>query len=339
MSDRGAFDDDGISAQAADWIVRLNDATATEADFIEWQAWLGERPEHAQAFHELQEAWRRSAVLAQASPDRLRPLRGGEGAASAAELRPLRRSALLRWAAAAALAAVTTGVAMFAWHGNSNTIRTATAEMRSLRLPDGSRAALGPETHLQIVFSEQRRSVRMTGGEAYFEVARDAQRPFSVDTPAGQVRALGTAFSVNLSGKRMAVVVTDGSVQIEPQLTTSDTAPQGELTPVTIGAGQRFVKDGAVAKADRPASAASAVSWREGRLQYEGEPLRVVVADINRYSPTKLRIADADTGELRYTGTVFPDSLDVWLSSIEGVFPLHVQEKGGERVIVGSSTR
>ena len=60
----------------------------------------------------------------------------------------------------------------------------------------------------------------------------------------------------------------------------------------------------------------------------------MVVADINRYSAIKVRLADAALGDLRYTGTVFPDALDAWLTSIEGVFPVRIERNGDHDLIV-----
>jgi len=186
---------------------------------------------------------------------------------------------------------------------------------------------------VQVAYSDERRSLRMSAGEAYFEVAHAPERPFSVETPAGRVIAIGTAFSVNLSGQRIAVSVTEGSVRIEPALNPAESRTATARTTI-VGAGHRFVREAGETTGAAFVPSVDALAWRQGRLEYEGEPLRVVVSDINRYSLTKLRIGDSALGDLRYTGTVFPDSIEVWLSSIEGVFPLRVTERQGERVIV-----
>jgi transmembrane sensor len=327
--------DGAVLEQAAEWMVQINDATATEADFIAWHAWLSESPEHAQAYAELEDAWKRSAAISHASASKLASLDvlREERAGQRSRWRRVASHRAARWAAAASLVFGVAGGSYLVTRAEVSTIQTATAELRSVRLPDGSRAALGPETNVQIAFSERRRSLKMSAGEAYFEVAHAPDRPFSVETPAGRIVAVGTAFSVNLSGKRIAVTVTQGTVRVEPPTEAEGPASTSTL-PVLVREGHRLVREPGRSVSSAFDAASDALAWRQGRLEYEGEPLRVVVSDINRYSPTKLRIDDAGLGELRYTGTVFPDSIELWLSSIEGVFPLRVTERQGERVIV-----
>ena len=331
MSVREMQDGEETLACAAEWVVRLNEASATEEDFIAWQAWLAADPAHAQAFHEIHDAWRRSAVVSRVSVSQLQTLEPGEAKARSSSAPRPRRAV---WALAAALV-LSIGTGILVWQQRGETIETQTAELRSIRLPDGSRTALGPETEVSFDYSDRGRAVIMSGGEAYFEVANDPHRPFSVETRAGRITALGTAFSVNLSGKRMAVTVTQGSVKVEPAEDAA--AAKAPIAPLVVGAGHKLVSENGRVLARVLPPSANALAWRDGRLQYEGEPLRVVVADINRYSPIELRIADPAAGELRYTGTVFPDSLDVWLSSIEGVFPLRVVRENDERIIASAN--
>jgi transmembrane sensor len=314
--------------QAAEWIVRLNDASVTERDFVAWQVWLSEHPAHARGFHEMQDTWQRSASVSQASFADVSALSAMRAEVEALVDAPRRRRRLaMRWAAMVAAVVIAT-IGVVVWHNDSNVVKTRTAELRSVRLPDGSRAALGPETRLEIDFSERTRSLRMADGEAYFEVVHSAKRPFSVSTPAGRFIAVGTAFSVHTTGNRVAVSVTEGTVRFEP-LDGADAA-----SPVIVSAGHRFIRDRARTDVEPLISVADAVAWQHGRLEYQGEPLRVVISDINRYLSVKLSIADPTLGELRYTGTVFPDALDAWVASIEGVFPVRIETTDGQRLIV-----
>ncbi len=296
-----------VLEQAAEWVVQLNDADTTEEQFVEWQTWLQRDPAHARAFHEVQDAWRRSASVPRTC------MAGDTRRMSFVPQRPGWRHAFL---AAAAVSAAVIGVTY--WLPDAEVVQTATDELRSLRLPDGSRVSLGPETRFEVDFSEQERVLKMQAGEAFFEVARDAVRPFSVDTPAGRVTAVGTAFTVHTIGSRLAVSVTEGAVRIDPE-------------GVIVEAGNRLVRDQAETQVRPLASQEEALSWQQGRLEYQNEPLRVVVSDINRYSPVKIHLDDPALREQRYTGTVFPDTLEVWLTSLEGVFPVRVESSGADR--------
>lgn len=314
-----------VIERAAEWVTRLNDAAVTEQDFMTWQAWLAEHSSHATAFQEMQDTWRRSASLSRASlasSHTLNRMRAElvEYVADSAR----RRTRMLRYTALAALLA-TAAVGLTIWHRAATTVETASGELRSIHLTDGSRAALGPETRITIDFSSHARRVSMTSGQAYFDVSHEANRTFTVDTPAGRVVALGTAFSVHAAGNHIAVSVLQGEVRVESADNRNATAAY------TVSAGQRLVRDRTKTALERLASPEDALAWQSGRLEYQGEPLRVVIADVNRYSAIKFRIADPPLGEMRYTGTVFPDALDAWLASLDSVFPLQVdKQRNGE---------
>ena len=322
--------DDALE-QAAEWVVRLNDPRASEDDFSEWQQWLAKDAEHVQAFHEVQDAWQRASAVADviAAPT-------SDDRVTAAAKRTT--SFTPRWSWALSLAAtvlIVCGIVF--WPSTPMTLSTTTAELRSVKLPDGSRVSLGPETQLRLAFSERERLISMQSGEAYFEVSPDPQRPFSVKTPTGTVVAVGTAFSVHTLTDRIAVAVTHGKVRVEtgggPTVEEAPTDGASASIPIVLVTGQRFVREGERTTVDKLPSLESATAWQQRRLEYNNEELRVVIADINRYSATKLTIDDSKIGELRYTGTVFPDEIDVWLESIEGVFPIHVSASGSNRAI------
>ena len=324
--------DDALE-QAAEWVVRLNDPRASEDDFSEWQQWLAQDAANVQAFHEVQDAWQRASAVADViaaptSDDRV------------TSITPTHVTSFTpRWSWALSLAATVLLVCgIVFWPSTPSTLSTTTAELRSVKLPDGSRVSLGPETQLRLAFSERERLISMQTGEAYFEVSPDPQRPFSVKTPSGTVVAVGTAFSVHTLTDRIAVAVTHGKVRVEtgggPVVEEAlSVAGESAPPPVVLVTGQRFVRERERTTIDKLPSLDSATAWQQRRLEYNNEELRVVIADINRYSATKLKIDSNDIGEQRYTGTVFPDEIDVWLTSIEGVFPIQVSESGTNRVI------
>jgi transmembrane sensor len=322
---------DDTLEQAAEWVVRLNDPRATEDDFSEWQRWLAQDAANVQAFHEVQDAWQRASAVADviAAPK----------ADHVAPAMPRTSRSAFRWSWTIALAAsVLLVCGIILWPTMPTTLSTATAELRSVKLPDGSRVSLGPETQLRLSFSERERLISMQSGEAYFEVAPDADRPFSVKTPSGTVVAVGTAFSVHALTDRIAVAVTHGKVRVEtgsgPVVEDIEQTDGASATqPVVLVTGQRFVRERERTTIDTLPSLDSATAWQQRRLEYNDAELRVVIADINRYSATKLEIEASEIAELRYTGTVFPDEIDVWLESIKGVFPVHVNETGSNRVI------
>ena len=305
---------DPLLEEAAEWIVRVNDASATQSDFTAWQAWLGASARHAQAYEQMHDIWMRSGAVARTSAT--------DGTShTARRLMPRRWALITAWAAAVA----GLSLALFLWisQHRATTIETATAELRSIKLPDGSRAALGPETRIQMRYTESARAIAMASGEAFFEAVHDPVKPFFVLVAGHRVTALGTAFAVHAMPGRLEISVTDGAVRLD------DVA--------VIRAGERLVRSRGESRTEPPAptrSRVDAAAWRNGRLEYEDEPLGVVISDLNRYSTTKIRLEDPSIASMRYSGTVFPDQPDAWLESIRGVFPVEVATRiDGQRVV------
>lgn len=67
--------------------------------------------------------------------------------------------------------------------------------------------------------------------------------------------------------------------------------------------------------------------WRNGRLQYDNEPLESVIEDLSRYSHRRIEIGDAAVRTLRVTGTVFKDQDEGWLATLQAALPVRAVEK------------
>jgi len=83
-------------------------------------------------------------------------------------------------------------------------------------------------------------------------------------------------------------------------------------------------------------TAALATAWRHGRLEYLGEPLKYVVADVNRYSNGEISLGDAAAGELSITGTVSESDIGDWLKTLEEILPLTVERTAAGRFVIHS---
>jgi transmembrane sensor len=100
-----------------------------------------------------------------------------------------------------------------------NTLSTPKGRQYSLVLPDGTRVWLNAATSITYptVFSGNERRLKVSG-EAYFEVAADAHKPFYVDVlHAGSIQVLGTSFAVNTYGDngRYATTLFDGKIRVD----------------------------------------------------------------------------------------------------------------------------
>ena len=313
--------------EAAQWLVRLNEPTASPADFEEWQRWLGADARHAHAFQALEGTWQISAQAAIAHHSRVTPELSGyhpeEPVATWVRRHHNIRRRRLVLAAAAVLVLVSVLGAW--WSRQPAVIQTATAEQRVVWLPDRSRVTVGPRTRVLYRYSPAARALTLDEGQAYFEVTRDARRPFVVETSRGRIVAVGTAFSVDVMPDRLNVTVAEGTVRIENVEPSRSSAVAMPGPPIVVTAGRRYVAAANGASLSALPAMTPDVWWRDGRLAYYGDPLSAVIADLNRYAPERIELAEPQLGELQYTGTVFPESVNDWLSSLPNIFPVRIE--------------
>jgi len=294
----------------------------SQAGRREREAWLAEDPSHARAYARQRGLWEHAGSLAD-DPE-LRAL-------MAADLRVLQhasRRSQPRWLlAAAAVLLVVLGAWWSLWPVAAPVpvkYATTIGERRTESLPDGTRIVLNTDSMIEVRYTRGRRGVDLQRGEAQFEVAHDASRPFVVNVGAGTVTALGTRFQVrrDVAAAETVVTLLEGSVKVAQGETQRVLHPdqQARLSPE---AGIRI----------RNVDPATVDSWLQGRLHFRETPLGTVVAEANRYSRRKLRLGNPALARLAINGN-FPagDSISIALAA-EQILPIRVEQRGDEIVL------
>ncbi len=203
---------------------------------------------------------------------------------------------------------------------------SASNEMPIIKLEDGSTVQLNAGSAIAFDITDSERQVQLLRGEAYFIVAPDLQRPFTVRAANGEVTALGTEFDVKLKDGGADVVVTEHAVQVQTSATSSALNP---LDMLQLEQGHSVFYDnkngiGQVAMIDPELAA----SWRRGRLVFENQPLEHVVEDIARHLPGRVMIASSDLAERRITGTFDLSAPSTALDDFITAFDLKVVRVG-----------
>lgn len=257
----------------------------------------------------------------------------------------VRRRRVLLMVAAAASAVLAFRFGEFTRVQRAQSYETESGEHRGVVLADGSTIALGARTVLTATYTERRRTIVLEQGVAIFNVAHNIDRPFVVEAGSGSIMAVGTAFQVLQEGPRTVVTVTEGTVVVQPRgLDTPkpNRAPHEfgqpvHWQPARVSRGQEVTIDpGVAAPVIRTlADPDTATAWREGRLQYVGEPLRNVLADVNRYSRRQLT-CEGSTCNLLYTGTVFERDIDAWINGLPRIFAVDIAETDSDHLAVHS---
>ncbi|MBN1378616.1 MAG: FecR domain-containing protein [Gammaproteobacteria bacterium] len=231
--------------------------------------------------------------------------------------------------------------------GSSPHFATTVAQQRVEVLKDGSIITLGGATRLSVQYNAEERLVVLEQGEAFFEVAKDKDRPFTVLVGNSEVRAVGTAFNINRRVDAVTVSVVEGMVDVSKNITADSVKVKNieigkpGLRHERLSKGQELVfsREGELWQARQDNSLERATAWREGRLAYVNERLDQVLQDINRYSPQKVVIGDWELGNLRYTGTVFSKDIGSWLKGLEQAFALRTLTVDDRKVLVKDTSK
>lgn len=199
------------------------------------------------------------------------------------------------------------------WQAAFAEYRTTTGEIRHVTLSDGTQLDLNSNSAVDLRFSASERRIRLIRGEILLTSGHDPVRPLIVETPAGDVQALGTRFAVRELADGSRVDLYEGRVRVTPL----------HGTAVQIGAGDSLWFNERQSSA-LPAMSYGASSWTEHRLIAERQPLGEFVAQLSRYRPGLLRCDQAVAG-LLLTG-VFPlNDTDAILAALERSLPVQVQ--------------
>lgn len=245
-----------------------------------------------------------------------------------------RRTFVTRWQAIAACALLgVMGIAGYFWPTGPS-YRTPVGGVARVPIADGSNVTLNTDSRIRVVLTDTERHVEIERGEAFFEVAKDATRPFVVVAGNKRVIAVGTKFSVRRDGEDVHVVVTEGRVRVEDDRAAS--AP-----PTQLGAGNVATASVAgVMVQEKPLPEAEEyLSWRSGYLVFRDRALAEAVNEFNRYNTRQLVIDDPALANLRVGGNFRATNVDGFARLLEQGYPVRIErrEDGGVLLIKAES--
>lgn len=344
IPDREPQDRRAIEAEARDWLVQLDGSRPSPEELAEFRDWLARSPVHRDSFRLAAEAWNRLDTLA-GILDRHCAADGsntptGRGIASGLFARLCSRPAAAAFLVLVTLSAVLT--VYFHTRGPSPQAPafaaeyvTAIGEMRSVTLPDSSHIRMNTDSRIETTFHKGARIIRLSRGEAWFDVFHDPDRPFLVHAGRIMVRAVGTAFSVYVRDDKIDLTITDGRVEAvslnEPVSSLSDMDPDlsaRALSRVPLAEGQHVVFDDEIELIQRvePAEIEKRLAWRDGMLLFDNDPLEEVVNKINRYTSVKFVISDSDIRDLRFGGYFRTSDVSSILATLEEGFGIRAEK-------------
>lgn len=366
------FDDHStIQAQAREWLIRLDrDEPPSASEIQQLRQWAAQSPAHRAEFDRISAFWSDANILTELSTPVYN--RAGFSLANLwqplwAKLKIGSPAFNGRGAIAASLClavAIVFFISPNASDSSNGIYASAIGELQERKLVDGSVIHINTDSQVQVDYSDQVRKIRLLRGEAHFQVAPDSDWPFEVYAGKGRVKAVGTAFSVRLNTATIDVTVSHGRVDLASSLeaplqnsptsaaptnaptqtAAQATAPRLQtIASLDIGQTASF-KNTAISHSAATASQLDSIdrlppeqlerrlAWRTGYLVFKGEPLAHVVAEINRYTPISIEIADPTLQTLRVGGRFKVGELSAMLEVLETGFGIQVSALDDQRI-------
>jgi transmembrane sensor len=320
---------EGLVTEAAAWKVRLHELGVESS--LEFEAWLAADPAHADAWRQVEAPW--ELFGDQASAPAMVAARRDALARAHARARPRYPA----WAAlAASIALLLSSVLAYGgylwWSIQPDIYLTGHGERRVVVLEDGSRLSLDAETEVRVRLQDNARELELVKGQARFDVAHDARRPFSVKAAERIVVALGTAFNIDLIGRREPrITLIKGKVEVLPA--NRDISGGAAPRPLILAPGQQLsfqARRPQVTAADMEA----VTTWTTGQLMFDDEPLGSVILRVNRYASRPISVSD-DAATLRVSGVFQADDPDGFVEAITSYLPVRARadKTGGVEIV------
>jgi transmembrane sensor len=336
-----------IEQAAAAWLVRRDREEWNNSDQAELHAWLAASTAHRVAFIRLQAAWQQvgrlkaraaemsknGALLPGDRPGTLLPAKSeaplsrhenlDAGVLARSAQRPRTRVPRMLGASVAAVClAAAVVVGWTAWSHQGTSYRTAIGGIAAISMNDGSTVTLNTNSNIRVALNETERRVDLERGEAFFEVAKDPNRPFIVRVGDQRVIAVGTKFSVRREPNHLRVIVTEGRVRVE------DSEPHLPADVALISAGGVAVAGAAgVLVQDKSLSdAEEGLSWRQGIVVFRETLLSDAVAEFNRYNTRQIYIEDPALGSMRIGGHFRTHNAEGFVRLLAEAFPIRVED-------------
>jgi transmembrane sensor len=199
---------------------------------------------------------------------------------------------------------------------------TALGERREIHLDDGSLVALNTSSVLEVAFNAKRRDVRLVRGQALFRVAKNKAWPFVVTAGDRQVTAVGTTFDIRVDAGRVRVVLVEGRVLVDPLRHDGLARMIPQLEQESLSPGEQLVAQG-----EKPVTIATAdiertVSWKNGQVIFRDDTVAAAAAEMNRYSASRIVIADPRVANLKVSGVFGIDEPQNFVAALTTFYPI-----------------
>jgi transmembrane sensor len=167
-----------------------------------------------------------------------------------------------------------------------------------IRLSDGTKVWMNSVSQLEypLAFGKSQRRIKLTG-EAFFEVAKDATRPFIIDANGYEIKVLGTSFNVSVypADNYMETTLVNGAVEI-----TGKSGKVISLKPAQMARIDNADQSIAIETVDTRYF----TSWKDGIMYFDNMPLEDLTTKLERWYGVKITYKNEKPKRLHFSGAL-----------------------------------
>lgn len=273
-----------IREDAAKWFLRLQHAEPDHPDRSKFEAWLMQSTTHQDAYQSVAEAWQDFD-----SPKKMESL-------SQAMQRKKLDEEIKRRGRATAFAKVATIVVLgfctlFAYQAWDNWYQAPVSQIAQSSqvghivgqyLADGTHLTLDAHSDVEVIYYRNKRLIKLKQGQAVFDVVKDQDRPFVVESANARITVKGTKFLVNMVDQKTYIAVDHGKVLVEELDSTGHVSEQAIV--LTNGQVAEVKRAKPIRRLNRDAN--NMFAFTQGSLVFEDASFNEVTETISRYRAT-----------------------------------------------------
>lgn len=322
----------GLCDEAEDWFARLLDENCPAETRAAFERWLAADPAHAAAYREIERVWKQSRDAVK------------DPALAAAADRALRgepsRARAKRWlipAMAAGFAMVAAVIVLPRWLAPATepagtAYVTPTGQQQTISLSDGSSIVLDTHSEVVVRYSTQTRRIDLLHGQAQFSVQGNPAWPFVVHAGHGTVTAVGTQFQVRLDDDATHVALLHGKLAIA---TISKDGLKRSASLIG-GQGLSFDAKGLISPV-HSIDSQRVRGWTEGKLFVHDWRLPALLAEMNRYHRTQLRVGDPSLQNVHISGVFHTHDEQTLLQALQQGWNIRATRVSATQVVLVSA--
>ena len=212
-------------------------------------------------------------------------------------------------------------------------------QVREMLLPDGTKVWLNQSSVLKYprAFEGKERHVYLDG-EAYFEVARNHEKPFMVKSPAMDVRVLGTSFNIKCRPDNSFAETT----LIEGEVEVKDKSDKGRITLLP---GQKAVLNRVTGRMQvKQVDPKMEIVWHNDLIPFEKSSIFQIAAALERFYGVKIILSPDVDSTNTYSGVLkkkdnIESVLNSLRNSLRNSIPFNYKKVDDNNIFISSETK